>query len=571
MKLFNNILGLTFRQLLLFGGLLTLECIISILLYTTIKKREDQVHYYIFESQSKEIVASIQKEITIDLEKILSLKALFDVSYPVSKNQFNVFTNHLLLKNGSIQALSWIPRVTYEEKDRFEQTIRDQTITDFIIKEKSGGKFLPVKRRTEYYPVYFIEPLSGNEIAFGFDLASNPFRFHAMKKADSTGEMAVTEPIELVQDQSHGKGVLVFYPFKKEEKLLGFFSGVFRINDLIMKSSEYFVNKKFNLSIQDLSSKSVMGNLITQNVVRKIGNTDTKKNPRSTKLTYKQVIDIADRKWLLEITPNDEYINLRSNADWLVLLLCIGISIGLCYHLYQYCKSENLLLNILPAEIARELKENGKAEARSYDKVSILFTDFTDFTKTTAKLSPRELVTEINACFGAFDAIITKYGLEKIKTIGDAYMAVGGLPIQRVDSVKNVVLACLEMQNFIGIRKKINSGKGKPVFEMRAGIHTGPVVAGIVGVKKFQYDIWGDAVNTASRMESRGKIGHVNISQATYEILKDDPCFHFEYRGKVQAKGKGKIDMWFVLDSTQYKKAAISKSLFSRQSALFST
>ena len=209
-------------------------------------------------------------------------------------------------------------------------------------------------------------------------------------------------------------------------------------------------------------------------------------------------------------------------------------------------RSENLLLNILPEEIAQELKEKGKADARDFEMVSILFTDFKDFTEQSAKLSAAELVHEINHCFEAFDGIIEKYNVEKIKTIGDAYMAAGGLPVPADNSVKNTVLAALEMQAFISTRKAANDAEGKPAFEMRVGIHTGPVVAGIVGVKKFQYDIWGDTVNTASRIESNGQAGKVNISQATYELLKDDPDFAFESRGKIEAKGKGEIEMYFV-------------------------
>jgi class 3 adenylate cyclase len=139
-----------------------------------------------------------------------------------------------------------------------------------------------------------------------------------------------------------------------------------------------------------------------------------------------------------------------------------------------------------------------------------------------------------------------KYSIEKIKTIGDAYMAAGGLPVPMDDSVKKTVLAALEMQSFIGMRKAEQDAIGKPAFEMRVGIHTGPVVAGIVGVKKFQYDIWGDTVNTASRIESNGAVGKVNISQKTYELLKDDTDFIFESRGKIEAKGKGEIEMFFV-------------------------
>ncbi|MCB9244803.1 MAG: tetratricopeptide repeat protein [Flavobacteriales bacterium] len=209
-------------------------------------------------------------------------------------------------------------------------------------------------------------------------------------------------------------------------------------------------------------------------------------------------------------------------------------------------RSESLLLNILPEEIAEELKQKGRAEARNYDLVSILFTDFKEFTQTSEKLSASELVNEINDCFEAFDRIIDKYDIEKIKTIGDAYMAAGGLPVPSESSVRNTVLAALEMQYFISRRKTEKDKKGEPAFEMRVGIHTGPVVAGIVGVKKFQYDIWGDTVNTASRMESSGEVGKVNISQHTYELIKDNRAFQFESRGMIQAKGKGEMEMWFV-------------------------
>ena len=209
-------------------------------------------------------------------------------------------------------------------------------------------------------------------------------------------------------------------------------------------------------------------------------------------------------------------------------------------------RSDNLLLNILPREIAQELKENGQARARDYEMVSILFTDFKSFTEHSAKLTASELVDEINECFREFDMIIEKFGIEKIKTIGDAYMAAGGLPVPEDDSVKKTVLAALELQNFVIKRKKEREAENKISFEMRVGVHTGPVVAGIVGVKKFQYDIWGDTVNTASRLESSGKVGRVNISQVTYEAIKDDPEFKFEHRGRIEVKGKGEMDMWFV-------------------------
>ncbi len=217
-------------------------------------------------------------------------------------------------------------------------------------------------------------------------------------------------------------------------------------------------------------------------------------------------------------------------------------------------RSDSLLLNILPAEIAEELKENGKAEARDFELVSILFTDFKEFTEASEKLTAKELVEEINVCFEAFDAICDKYQIEKIKTIGDAYMAAGGLPVPTEDSVTNTVLAALEMQNFITQRQAEKKSHKELAFQMRVGVHSGPVVAGIVGVKKFQYDIWGDTVNTASRIENSCEVGKVNISQSTYELLQNTPVtstgtgpkFTFESRGKIEAKGKGEIEMWFV-------------------------
>jgi class 3 adenylate cyclase len=209
-------------------------------------------------------------------------------------------------------------------------------------------------------------------------------------------------------------------------------------------------------------------------------------------------------------------------------------------------KSEKLLLNILPEEIAEELKQKGGAEARSFDHGTILFSDFRDFTEASERLTPKELIAELNFCFIAFDEMCDKHNVEKIKTIGDSFMAAGGIPVASKESTRNTVLLGIDMADFILNRIVEREKEGKIPFHMRVGINTGSVVAGIVGKKKFQYDIWGDAVNIASRMESHGTIGQVNISQQTYDIIKDDSQFAFEHRGKVQAKGKGEIDMYYV-------------------------
>ena len=209
-------------------------------------------------------------------------------------------------------------------------------------------------------------------------------------------------------------------------------------------------------------------------------------------------------------------------------------------------RSDELLLNILPHDVAEELKETGAAAAKHFDRATVLFTDFRGFTQLSEQVGPAELVQELNACFKAFDGLMEKYSIEKIKTIGDAYMAAGGLPDPKHGSPVNVVRAALEMQVFMVQHRAEREAAGKPFFEMRLGIHTGPLIAGIVGVKKFQYDIWGDTVNTASRMESSGEVGQVNISESIYELVKDEPGLAFTARGKVQAKGKGEMEMYFV-------------------------
>ncbi len=207
-------------------------------------------------------------------------------------------------------------------------------------------------------------------------------------------------------------------------------------------------------------------------------------------------------------------------------------------------ETEELLLNILPKKIAGELKETGVTKPIFYEQASILFTDFKGFTKISELLTTNELIESLDKFFRYFDSILQIYKIEKIKTIGDAYMCVSGIPEEDPFHAINLVKAALEIADYMQVVNLYNEGTNVPKWEIRIGIHSGPLVAGVVGSKKFCYDVWGDSVNVASRMESSGEPGRVNISGATYEIIKD--YFDCDYRGKIKAKNKGEIDMYFV-------------------------
>lgn len=206
-------------------------------------------------------------------------------------------------------------------------------------------------------------------------------------------------------------------------------------------------------------------------------------------------------------------------------------------------RSDELLQNILPEEIAKELKNNGKVISTKFEAVSVLFTDFKDFTRSSENCTPEILEESVDYYFSKFDEIIDKYNLEKIKTVGDSYMCAGGLPFPTSDHAFKTVMAGIEISEFVENNRINRKGKIIP-FEIRIGINTGPVVAGVVGKKKFAYDIWGDTVNIASRMETNSEAGCINISENTYQLIKDQ--FNCRYRGEIAVKNKGIMKMFYV-------------------------
>jgi len=265
---------------------------------------------------------------------------------------------------------------------------------------------------------------------------------------------------------------------------------------------------------------------------------------------------------LLEQQKENQRITIIASIISAILIALLAIGIFRRYRFAQKTKkiiegekqrSDNLLLNILPEETALELKKYGKVKAQKFDSVTVLFTDFKGFTKYAENLDPETLVESVDYYFSKFDEIIEKHDLEKIKTVGDAYMCAGGLPYPSDDHAYRMVRAAIEIADFVNASKSESNGKAR--FDIRIGINTGPVVAGVVGTKKFAYDIWGDTVNIASRMETNSIPGRVNISENTYNLVKDK--FDCEYRGEINVKNRGALKMYFV--NPQDQGAALSE------------
>jgi class 3 adenylate cyclase len=533
----------------------------------------------------------IRIEIYRELSSFFRLNKLYDRALLYKNKQKS------LVIHGDSTAMMWIlhdMQVIYYYSKKSLLTVKDiQGILDFAIRTKNN------KLKDYEFALLHTYLINSNQIGELYTLYTNnyPSELEKMLKDDPAWYYYMKAFFKIVENQPDS----ATYFFRRAEKLMRdnpnemivstfynrfgqFLKQTGRKKEAIDKfllsleyasNSLYFGKKEYMLtsSIQLDSLYSEIGDYkkayyfskLNKELADSINILATKEQVITLSLNYdaKQKEDAYEQAAELEKQKSENTIRQRRTernmmGGGIVFLLLLSYFIYRNYKNQKKSnrlldtekkKSDDLLLNILPFETAEELKHTGRAKAIKFDEVTVMFTDFKDFTLTSEKMSAEELVKLIHFYFSEFDRIISKHNIEKIKIIGDSYMCAGGLPVSNATHAFDVVTAALELQAFMKDQKEERILRNEPYFELRIGIHTGPVVAGIVGLKKFSYDIWGDTVNTASRMETTGETHKVNISGSTYERVKDR--FACSYRGKVKAKNKGEIDMFFVISKDQ--------------------
>ncbi len=363
MKPFKRIFELSLKQQLILAVILLFEITGTVSLYFILKKKEDAALTSEFIANSKELTASIEKEVSLNLESLNSINAFYCVNESVSREQFKNFNSTVFDRINSIQALEWIPAVKFEDKSIYESMAHKDGLTDFLITERIDGKMVAAKNRDLYYPVFYLEPLIGNESALGFDLGSNQTRLSALQKAAESNKLVSTARITLVQEKSHQKGILVFGPVKKREEVLGFVLGVYRVGDLVTRAIGNESNKVCNLVIFDISAEE--GNqLLVQRIEENIpalADDAVLNYPKG--LYFEQTLNIADRKWLILTTPTSSYLDSFSNTADLSLIISIILSLGFLYYFYRNFREFNqntknqLVLETTVDERTEELQE----------------------------------------------------------------------------------------------------------------------------------------------------------------------------------------------------------------------
>lgn len=586
---------------------------LSAVAFALVWRWEDNRRDYEFNRYAEGAATSLQQHLKEDLQVIPNVADFFAASSFVERSSFSQFLGRRLSSNRSIQLLAWVPRVGDAQRQEFEEEARSQGYPDFQIAElDSRGQIVPAQQRREYFPAYYVEPRKGNQTAEGLDLACYPALRAALERARDTGKMVVARESELLLENGTQPRLLAIWPIYRQQgdpvspsqlsltarrdSLEGFAVGVFRVSEIFKAALAGRGASNFDLYLTDTveidpdrqdgffafydSSRGQVVGLPSAQKPRQLNGT-----PSRHEAVGRRTLEVGGRQWFLYVLSTPAYREIQTKywRSWATLLIgLLWTNIPVTYLLTSLSrtrqieqlaqerarqaeqlelalqqlsaeqeKSERLLLNILPEAIAERLKQQQQIIADSFPEVTVLFADIVGFTQLASRICATELVQLLNELVSAFDRLAVRHGLEKIKTIGDAYMVVGGLPAHRPDHAEAIAEMATDMLQEVA-RFSLKRGES---LRLRIGIHTGPVVAGVIGTHKFIYDLWGDTVNIASRMESHGLPDCIQVSAATYELLRDK--YQFQQRGRIPIKGKGEMTTYLL---TGRQAGGVSKS-----------
>ncbi|MGB7444819.1 MAG: adenylate/guanylate cyclase domain-containing protein [Coleofasciculaceae cyanobacterium] len=540
---------------------------------TLVCKWENYHHAVKFQEQADNLATTLQRQIDEYSYITLSVGAFYNASKEVTQESYQEFTEPFLSRYPGVLALGWSKHVPASERKAYEATMAAGGLLNIQVHEfEATGKKVRAGQRQKYFPITF----STHQHLVGFDLASHPVGQGLIEKAIDTGDLAASSrftPIKhhhKTDSESVAIVKAIYHEGQTHDKVQarrqsykGVIISAFSVDKILEKSlagvnadhvdfylhDESASQEKRLLAIYQSSTQQVVTHANQEKLAQRLAVQELCPNRQ----TCTHPIKVADREWSLLILPTSEYSGWEIHATTVVTLLSgltlTGILLIYLWKSLHYTeeieverqKSERLLLNILPEPIAVRLKQKHQTIADSFAEVTVLFADIVGFTKLSQRVPPEKLVNLLNEIFCKFDELTERHGLEKIKTIGDAYMVAGGLPKHRTDHAEAIAEMALAMQEEVA---KFSAKYGE-TLKIRIGINSGPVVAGVIGSKKFIYDLWGDAVNTASRMESHGIAGSIQVTADTYKILQDK--YLLEERGIIEIKGKGKMTTYLLL------------------------
>jgi class 3 adenylate cyclase/sensor domain CHASE-containing protein len=536
-----------------------------------------------FEERVQTAGGLLQRNLRDNLAELYAIRDLYRTVPEVTRARFQSFVERTVAENPVVQAMAWEARVPADAREAFEQRMRAAGFPNYAIRGLDGER-LPDGHHEVYFPVAYIEPIDENETALGFDSYDRPSERRAIQEALDRDTVTVSGRIILVQETEDQYGVAGYLPVREfgTDTVQGLAVAVFRVPDLV-EGTMQLVRRPFDLVVRDNAApegEQYLGHYRRDSGTVRVDTTaraalrDSAAARCPDAETCQFSFEVGQHEWTLQaVPPAGHFRTERSTAALLTLLIGLLLTGGVSTFVYvrqrhldkvealaervqeEKKNAERLLVNILPEAVADELREEGETTPVHHESATVFFADFVNFTVKAERLSADQLVDELDHLFSAFDRIVERHGLEKIKTIGDAYMVAGGVPDSAETHAADCVRAGLEMQAYLRTfnrrRAEADSEAAKPRWEMRIGMCSGPLIAGVIGRMKFTYDVFGDTVVTAKRIEDCGQPGRVNVSAATYERIQD--TFVCRMEGEVEAKGKGRVPLYVVEDEPSEK------------------